>query len=547
MKKISELIVKTTLILSICACPFFAQDAKEPQTIAEASGFSATSRYADVMSYIRTLQAESAYIRVETMGKSPEGRDIPLVILGNPVPSSPLDLKADGRAVVYIQGNIHAGEVEGKEASLMLIRDILKQENPPYLDKLVILFSPIFNADGNEKISPDNRSNQTGPEQGVGVRYNGQNLDLNRDGMKLESPELQGLLQNVLLRWDPVLLVDCHTTNGSYHEEPVTYSWPLSPNGSMEILTYMRDTMMPALQDHLKNKYNFLSIPYGNFMGREMNGWRTFGHNPRYLTNYVGLRNRMSILIENYAHADFKTRVLGNYYYVKSILDYCHTHNNAIIALISKADTATVTRGLDPAATAGFGVEFETKPLKDMVTILGWEVEFVEREGSYPRQKKTDIKKTYVLPYYADFVPKRTVPFPYGYLISVQTPEVLEKLLQHGITVEKLLKPVSLEVEAFEVGELKAASRLYQGHYLNTVKGEYKTETISFDEGTLFIRMAQPLGNVAAYLLEPESDDGLLVWNYFDRYLVPQWSRAPQVYPVYKLHQQTNLVTETVR
>jgi len=191
-------------------------------------------------------------------------------------------------------------------------------------------------------------------------------------------------------------------------------------------------------------------------------------------------------------------------------------------------------------------VEFDTKPLKDKVTILGWEVEFIEREGSYPRQKKTDIKKTYVLPYYADFVPKRTVPFPRGYLISVQTPEVLEKLLLHGITVERLLKPVSLEVEAFEVSGLKAASRLYQGHYLNTVKGEYKTETIEFGNGTLFIRMAQPLGNVAAYLLEPESDDGLLVWNYFDRYLVPQWSRAPQVYPVYKLHQKINLVTETV-
>ena len=547
MKNLAKIVFSASLILSIGMSHFLAQDVKKPQTIAESSGFAATSRYSDVMSFIRTMQARSPHIRLETMGVSPEGRDIPLAILGNPVPSSPLDLKTDGRTVVYIQGNIHAGEVEGKEASLILIRDILQQENPPYLDKLVILFSPIFNTDGNEKISPDNRSNQTGPEQGVGVRTNGQNLDLNRDAMKQESPELQGLLKNVLLRWDPVLLVDCHTTNGSYHEEPVTYSWPLSPNGSRDILIYMRETMMPALQKHLKDRYNTLSIPYGNFMGREMNGWRTFGHNPRYLTNYIGLRNRMSILIENYSHADFKTRVLGNYFYVKSILDYCHTHKDDIETLISKADAATIKRGLDPEADVGFGVEFDTKSLNDKVTILGWEVEIIEREGRYPRQEKTDVKKTYVLPYYADFVPKRSVPLPRGYLISVQTPEVLEKLLQHGIAVEKLLLPVSLEVEAFEVSELKAATRLYQGHYLNSVKGEYKTETIEFAEGTLLIRTAQPLGNVAAYLLEPESDDGLLVWNYFDRYLVPQWSRAPQIYPVYKLHEKVNLVTETIR
>lgn len=546
MNNITKTMGAISLMAALCILPGKAQNTKDPLTIAESSGFKATSRYADVMAFIRTMQAQSPYIRVEIMGKSPEGREIPLVILGDPAPASPLAMRTDPRAVVYIQGNIHAGEVEGKEASLMLIRDILHQETPPYLDKLVILFSPIFNTDGNEKISPDNRRNQAGPEGGVGVRFNGQNLDLNRDGMKLESPELQGLVRNVLLRWDPVLLVDCHTTNGSYHEEPVTYSWPLSPNGSRDILIYMRDTMMPALQKHLKDRYDTLSIPYGNFMGREMNGWRTFGHNPRYLTNYVGLRNRMAILIENYAHADFKTRVWGNYFYVKSILDYCHARKDDIEALIAKAETATVQRGLHPGEAEGFGVEFETKPLKEKVTILGWEVETIPREGGYPRMKKTDIKKTYVLPYYADFVPTRTVPFPHGYLIPAKTPEVLEKLLQHGIVVEKMLEPASLEVEAFEVSDLKAASRLYQGHYLNTVKGEYKTATIDFPEGTLFIRTAQPLGNVAAYLLEPESDDGLLVWNYFDRYLVPQWSRAPQVYPVYKMLHKINLVTDTI-
>ena len=250
-------------IIGICSliCVLSAQTEKKPLTIAESSQFKATSRYSDVMDFVRILQTQSPFIKVETMGISPEGKEIPLVIMGNPVPSSPADLKNDKRAVIYIQANIHAGEVEGKEASLMLMRDILQKDPLPYLDKLVILFSPIFNIDGNEKIDPNNRRNQIGPEAGVGIRYNGQNFDLNRDSMKMESPELLGLAKNVLNRWDPILLIDCHTTNGSYHEEPVTYSWPLNPNGDKAILEYMRDIMLPAVSIQLREEYHTLSIP----------------------------------------------------------------------------------------------------------------------------------------------------------------------------------------------------------------------------------------------------------------------------------------------
>ncbi|MCK5076368.1 MAG: hypothetical protein KAR38_08325, partial [Calditrichia bacterium] len=189
--------------------------AEKPLTVAEASQYKSTSTYNDVMDFIQTLQKQSSKIRVETICESVEGRKIPLLILGDPVPMSPLDLRNDERAIVYFQANIHAGEVEGKEAVLMLARDILAGETPDFLDKLIILITPNFNADGNEKISKRNRKRQHGPVNGVGVRYNGQKLDLNRDGIKLESPEVRGMVQNVLNRWDPLLFVDCHTTNGS--------------------------------------------------------------------------------------------------------------------------------------------------------------------------------------------------------------------------------------------------------------------------------------------------------------------------------------------
>jgi len=182
-----------SLILSIVMVLPATVTAQQPLTIAESSGFTATSRHADIMELIEELQRQSSLIRVETLGTSAEGRPIPMLVIGDPVPASPADLRYDDRAVVYFQANIHAGEVEGKEAAQMLARDLVQGKTANYLDKLVILIVPIFNTDGNEKISTENRTNQHGPEQGVGIRYNGQNLDLNRDGMKVETPEVQPL------------------------------------------------------------------------------------------------------------------------------------------------------------------------------------------------------------------------------------------------------------------------------------------------------------------------------------------------------------------
>ncbi|MFP4081895.1 MAG: M14 family metallopeptidase [Candidatus Aminicenantes bacterium] len=521
---------------------------KFPLTAAEASHFTATSTYQEVKEFINQLQEQTALLRVKTLAVSSEGRAVPLLIIGQPPPSHPSVLRYDHRVPVYIQANIHAGEVEGKEASLMLARNIL-QEDSPYLEKLVILIAPIFNPDGNEKIDPSHRQNQAGPDKGVGIRYNGQNLDLNRDSMKLESPEMRGLVQNVLTYWDPVLLVDCHTTNGSFHQEPVTYSWPLNPNGNLSIIQYMRQKMLPSVSKILKQKYNTLSIPYGNFMDfkNPEKGWRTFSHLPRFLTNYMGLRSRLAILDENYAYADYKTRVYACYHFLLAILDYCSEHSVEISDLVARADQKTTTAGSQPSEKDGFAVEFDLQPVDEKVTIQGWEMEVLPGEEGWPRVKKTDRKRVFILPYFSDFIPRRTVPFPHAYLIPVQDSDLISKLCQHGLMVERLTQPVNLEVESFLIQEIKASERLYQGHHLNSIKGEYFSEKKNFPAGSYVISTAQPLGNLAVYLLEPESDDGLLVWNFFDRYVSPQWGRRPQVYPVYRLRKPANLAKEGIQ
>lgn len=557
IKRLRALLLIFLILLSVSGASPAAQGApadtnaaaqQGPKTVAESTNYAATSRYADVMAFIRELQRLSPLVRVEILCESTEDRAVPLLVIGRPAPASPIGLRTDKRMVVYIQANIHAGEVEGKEASLMLARDVALGPAGACLDKLVLLIAPIFNADGNEQISPENRTQQPGPKQGVGVRTNGQNLDLNRDSMKLESPELRGFVRNVLGRWDPALVVDCHTTDGAFHDETVTWSWPVNPNGDLPLLEFQRDTMLPAINAIMKDNYGTLGLPYGTFRDWKApeKGWETFDPQPRYVTNYVGLRNRLSILDENYVHADYRTRVSGNYAFLRAILDYAAEHAEELVRRVAEADLRTVRRGLAPKATDLVAVEYELKALPGPVTIHGYETEVVERPGTWPEMKKTDRKHIYTVPHFAEYVPKRSVRFPFAYLLSAPDAEVVSLLLRHGVVTEKLAEAATLEVETFLPKEVKGAELLFQGHRLNTVRGEYLTEKRKFAAGTVVVRTGQPLGCLAAGLLEPESDDGLVAWNFFDRRLAGQWDRGYLPVPVHKLLAPANLVTTAV-
>ncbi len=523
--------------------------ANAPLTVAESSHFTATSLHAEVIAFIKELQKLSPNLVVESIGTSTEGRSIPMLIISNPPVHSPLYARNLNKTVVYIQANIHAGEVEGKEASLMLARELVLNPSHPYLKDLVILIVPNLNPDGNDKISPNNRPQQPGPEKGVGVRPNGQNLDLNRDAMKLESPEMTAVVGKSINRWDPALVLDLQTTDGAYHEETVTYSWPVNPNIDPELLAYQRDIMLPAIVKILKDKYGTLAAPYGMFRDwRDTSkGWETFDPQPRYFTNYAGVRNRLSILDENYVHADYKTRVISCFNFLKAILDYTAGKTVEIQKLIEEADRRTIAAGLNPGGKT-FAVEFDLQPLPEPITIQAYELEVSERPGGgFPQIKPTNRKKPVTVPYYASYRPKRTVSLPYGYLISQPDPDLIAILLKHGLLVESLTSELTLPVEVFLPTEIKAADRPFQGHRLEQIKGQYKKETRTFPAGSLFVRTGQPLGSLAAYLLEPESEDGLAVWNFFDRYIYREWQRGYAELPVYRLLEPANFPAVRVR
>jgi len=514
-------------------------------TVAEKSEFKSTANYNDVMTFIDQLKKSSKFIRVETIAKSVEGREVPLMIIGNPLPKSPEQMSKDSRIVIYVQANIHAGEVEGKEALLMFARDLLFGKNPEYLKSVVFLLCPNFNPDGNEQISPTNRTYQNGPVNGVGVRHNGQMLDLNRDGMKAESPEVRGVISNVFNKWDPAVFMDCHTTNGSYHVEPVTFTWMVNPNGDNSLIRYMRDRMIPEMSGNLLKKYNVENCYYGEFndMLKPENGWFYDASDPRYMSNYFGLRNRLGILNENYVYADYESRVKGCYRLIYSLADFVVSHGSEIRNMLRETDRKTVQRGLNASIADSFAIEYKVRSAPEKVTIKTFEAEMITDPNGRRRLQKTDRQKTVTVPYFIDFYGSKYVRLPFAYLIKTHDPEIIRLLKTHGISLEELNTNSKIDIESFEISELKGSARLNQGHYTNTIHGRFVKESMEFPAGTLVVRMAQPLANLAAYLLEPQSNDGLMTWNFFDRYLVPQWGMGYNQYPVFKVIEKADLKT----
>jgi hypothetical protein len=539
----TKFILLSLLILPVSV--LFSQSKKASLlTTAESSNFESTSRYEEVINFINDLKKHSKNFRIESLATSTEGRNLPLMIIGNPLPKSSVDLMNDNRIVIYIQGNIHAGEVEGKEAALMFVRDLLL-DRKELLKDLVLLVCPIFNADGNELISTTNRAHQKGPKNGVGIRYNGQNLDLNRDAMKVETPEVKGLLE-AFNKWDPAVFVDLHTTNGSYRQEPVSFTWMMNPAGDTSLIAYTRDKLMPDISKTLSNNYNTMNLYYGEFVDQRdhSKGWISYAYEPRYIVNYVGLRNRIGILNENYVYSEFKDRVIGTYNLLWSIVENVIVNKAEIKKILKNVDDKTIARGNNISEKDSLAITSKVGPTKAPITVNTYELETRKDANGRERLFPTEVKKIVTVPYLADYQPTKQVKLPYAYLLTVKDPKVVNLLKTHGIKFEKLSSDVELLVHTFKIKELKPSQRLNQGHYNNTVKGEFISEKKKFDKGTILIRLAQPLANVAAYLLEPETDDGLLLWNFFDNYLVPQWGGGFLPYPVYKVMEKSELKTE---
>jgi dipeptidyl aminopeptidase/acylaminoacyl peptidase len=491
-------------------------DAQSLLTVAEKSDYKATSRHAEVIDFCEKLAKLSPRVRVREFGSSTEGRLLPMMVIADPPVSSPEEAAKSGKLVVFCIGNIHAGEVDGKEALLMLARDIGTAKNHSLLKDLVLVIVPNFNPDGGDRMG-NNRRSQNGPPE-VGIRPNAQGFDLNRDFIKLETPEDRALVR-FLNRWDPAMFLDLHTTNGSRHRYLITYDGPRHPAIFPKLITFARDEMFPDLCKRLKKHGGYDSFFYGNF-SRNHERWSTYPAEPRFSTQYGGLHNHLAILVESYSYAPYKDRVLASRDFALSCFEYAAEHKDKIRRLLAEAKKAQA----EPAKDAEVALRHKVVARPGRVSILGYEG---DKPHTYPNVELVDLCE-----------PTLTVKRPYAYLFPPGLTKVVQLLQRHGVRVEELREDIELDVEAYRVDQVTHAEQAFQKHNLVTLKVTPRAEKRRVKAGSFLVRSAQPLGKFAAFLLEPQSEDGLCTWNYFDAEL-----KDGKDYPVLRLPKEVSLMT----
>jgi hypothetical protein len=507
----------TSLLLPLVTAQLLAGQAL-PRTTAERTNYQATSTDADVGAFLDSLALAGAPIAITEMGTSTLGHPISLVIASDPAITTPGEAAAAGKLVVYIQANIHAGEVEGKEAVLALLREIAGPRRA-LLQRLVVLVAPNYNPDGNDAFGPQavNRAEQNGPEQ-VGQRADGMNLDLNRDYFKVEAPETRGSLARVITTWDPALMMDLHTTDGTRHGYLLTYAPPLDPIGPAGPTAYVRDQMLPALRKALQDRYHEPIFDYGNVDDPlAPRSWDTYAPVGWYGTNYIGLRGRMSILSEAYSHADFKTRVQVTHDFVAEVLDYAAQHSDDIRRIERDADRQTTLEGVGMAPRPSLAVAYKlgsrgVEPVS---------LEVMKASGDTSKNASplpTGTLRTWQLPVNDRFVDSLTRPLPAGYILPAASQDVVGLLRRHGVAVQRLEAASTDTVETLEASDLTWAPREFQGHHLLAVTATTVRSLRTAPAGAYFVSTAQPLGRLVFALLEPEGY-GLARWGMFDRLL----------------------------
>lgn len=535
----SRSLVFAVAALAVLVAPLGSQQASRLanlRTTAEESNFASTSTYAEVVRFMRTVAENSPNVHYRTYGKTYEGREMPLAVVGVGIgEGDAASVLASGKLRVHIQGNIHAGEVEGKESAQVLLRDLALGGHAEWLESSVLLITPIFNADGNERFSPNNRPRQNGPVNGMGTRANGQDLNINRDFTKLETPEARAFAA-LWNDYDPHVGFDLHTSDGSAHAYHLTYSPPLHPNTNDALMTLMKAEWFPFITTQVKAKHGWDMFYYGNASGGARGGrgggrgrggagggaptpsvraWSTFEHVPRFHNNYVGLRNRFALLSEAYAYATFEDRIKATGYFVEEALNFAHQHAERLKQIVAAADAESIVGR--PMATRA------AQTTGGLIEILMGEVE----EETNPvngavMNRRLDVSRPEMMLDRLWFAPTWVEEVGAEYYVPATATAAVDLLRAHGVRLRSLTAPES-GLDRFVI--TSNAARPGRGgidfgtHELRTIQGYWQPGAATAPAGSWAVAMDQPLARLAFILLAPTSDDGLLNWNFLDAML----------------------------
>lgn len=510
------------LLLLLAAPPQAAEGApsllpprEAPLTVAEASGFRRSSRLDEVLAFVDALAdlPHGDRLTVRTIGRTTEGRPLVAVTAALPPGEAP-------RSRVLVNANIHGGEIEGKAACQLLLRDIALGRHTDLLEAFELTLVPVYNADGNDRIARTERVSQNGPDGGVGARPNAMGLDLNRDFVKCEAPETRALLA-LANELDPLAFFDLHTTNGSPHGYDLTYAPSLCPNARQDLVDATR-ALLADVSRVLEERDGVFTFDYGNFRfaprergSRGERGdpvaWDTYDPRPRFGTNLMGLRGCVSILSEAYSYLPYGRRVEVTYAFTLECLHQLAARRVELEALRAA-----------PSGEGLFGLGPALGPAERLAVRVGdWETVTVDLDPRSPGvqagTRRVASPRAEARPVAMDVLRRFTcetrVEMGAAWAISRPDPRVLALLELHlGAAPPRLDAPLEVEVHAFVVEAVDRERQPFQGHRAVSLRGRFEARTLRLPAGAVIV----PSSALTAQLLHPLSSDSFTTWNLFD-------------------------------
>ena len=487
-------------------------------TSAEATQFRTTPSYADTLVYLERLQRTApGVIHLATFGTTPQGRPMTVVIASGDGTFDPVAARKAGKPVVLLQAGIHPGEIEGKDAGLMLLRDIaVTHKYPHVLDHLVLVYIPVFSVDGHENSSPYHRINQNGPES-MGFRGQSQYLNLNRDYVKADAPEMLAWLK-LWQHWLPDFLIDVHTTDGADYQYDLTWYTEDPHKLDPAVSAWQHDAIvnhaMPAYE-----KRGHLGSIYLEFKdGRDpRKGIENFGSGQRFSTGYAALQNRPALLIETHMLKPYANRVHAVYDLVELMLEQIDRHPAALLAVTAKADADTIARAYD--AQARVPLTFKADPQSTKFELKGYAFTLTHSDISNSNWIQYDPHqpKTYTIDNWNGLLPDLSINPPAAYVVPAQWTAIIDKLDAHGIRYQRLKHSLTIRAEGYQLDHPQWADKPFEGHLMLRGFDQHAVpREVTLPAGSVIVPLDQRAANVAINLLEPQAPDSLLHWGFLN-------------------------------
>ncbi|MCF8234692.1 MAG: hypothetical protein K9G67_09085 [Bacteroidales bacterium] len=500
----------------ICLLPLFvqAQD-KAWQTYYEKSGYMATPDYEQTIVFCKKLDSASPMMHYATFGKSPQGHDLPLMIIDRNGSFIPEEVRESGKAVLFIEAGIHSGEIEGKDAMFLLLRDmVIHDQYLDLLDHVSIVFIPVFNVDGHKRSSPYNRINQNGPEE-MGWRTTATNLNLNRDFLKIDAPEMAAWHQ-LFQKWLPDFFIDIHTTDGADYQYMLTYVMEIRGNMDEGLTQWAEKEYIPEMIKGMEEA-GFPVFEYVAFRRwfDPRSGLRTDVAPPRLSQGYMALQNRPGLLVETHMLKPYKDRVSSTLELIKTTLEFINEDYEKLLELNRLADQRSAN-----LAGKKLPVKF-TRSEEDsvMVDFLGVEYDIKKSEltGGDWFIYHSDRPATYTLPFFNKVEAETEIKLPYAYIVPVQWKEVIDRLKLHGVEMDTLPEEEFITVETYKFKNPQWRNFPYEGrHVMSNIDYDEVTKEMIFPAGSVVVPVNQRAARVVAHALEPKAEDSFVYWGFFD-------------------------------